>query len=205
MSLSTGKNYYAKNYTYQHIQGIMLVNLNHLAFKANLSHSSYRLLAVLICQWKMTQNFASVSINELCKLACMSKSTLIRTLTIISNTGFIVILKENGKENKYFLSKQFFNGITLTSVNKELQPGISCKTPHDVKQNRLKQSRSFLYPQNYHDDTNINNFLRRKNQTALVEKNIVFIKAKYQIMPIQNNYPCDCYHRLFVMKRTDFL
>ena len=69
-----------KNYSYQHIQGVMLVKLNKLAYELELSHIEYRIMATLIGLWNINTGMAFPSISELAKQCCISQRTAIRNL-----------------------------------------------------------------------------------------------------------------------------
>ena len=121
-----------KSYSYQHIHGVMLVNLNKLALKFNLSHSDYRLMGLLIGLWNKEQGKAFPTTDYIAKTCKMSKSTVNRSLNNLVNCGLLIIVRSKGKRNNYYISKlllDFQNSTTSCTA---------CDTAHDIKQNRIK-------------------------------------------------------------------
>lgn len=125
-----------KKYTYQHIQGVMLVNLNKIAFETNLSHSAYRVAGFLISNYNLNSGTAYPSIEIIAKACCMSKSTVIKNIEALVAVGLIIAVKESGKLARYSFTKNLLAGLTGTSC--KTTASTACKTIHDMKQNKTK-------------------------------------------------------------------
>lgn len=142
MSTITGKFCCGKKFTYQHIQGVMLVNLNKLAFKLTLSHQEYRVIATLISFWNIKTASANPSLELIATYCQMSKKTALNYLNKLSNSGLISISKTPGQNNNYNFSELIYghNAKPLTS-----EP---CKTSLVLKHNKLNKitsSQSWQY------------------------------------------------------------
>lgn len=123
-------------FSYQHLQGVMLVNLNKLAAELNLSHREYRLLGTLIGLWNINIQKSFPTIDYLAKTCCMSKSTITTLLKNLTVKGLLVIDKTNSGKNYYSFSNKFLNNSTRTSC--KTSTSTSCKTPHDIKPIKTK-------------------------------------------------------------------
>lgn len=136
MSIIAGLVGVEKNYSYQHLQGVMLVNLNRQAFKLNLSHSAYRVMANLISFWNINTCSAFPSIEMLAKQCGISKRTVIRQLNTLKELGLILIINNPGQHNKYFFTKKLTGDI--------LKPSTSdiCRTVHNINKYKNKQKKS---------------------------------------------------------------
>lgn len=134
----TGLNGCKNNYSYQHIQGVMLVNLNKLAFELCLSHKTYRLLGLLISHWNITTQNAFPAIDYLARASCMSKTTIINSLDSLTNKGLLVIFKKKGGQNHYYFSQCFFQGLRKPFEKIKPETRTTCKTKHDNKQIKKK-------------------------------------------------------------------
>lgn len=98
-----------EKYSYQHLQGVMLVNLNRIAYEQNLCHTEYRLMCVLISFWSKKQGNAFPTVRVLAKYCSMSNSTIIKTLRKLSNKSFILINKFGiGGKQSYCLNISLF-------------------------------------------------------------------------------------------------
>lgn len=134
MTISAGQQLVClNNYSYQHLQGIMLVNLNKLAAENKLTHSEFRIMAMLIGFWNKSKARAFPSTRMLAKYCCMSNSTIINGLKSLTNKGFIVIIKDssNKRQNYYINPQKFLNSESSTSVTQ-------CSSTHDMKQKEIK-------------------------------------------------------------------
>lgn len=102
------------NYSYQHLQGEMLVNFNRLASDLRLSHAEYRLMCVLIGFWNKNSKRAFPTIKMLSEISRMSNSTIIKGLNNLVKAGLIIIIKDNKfKRNNYYLNtKKLLNDKT---------------------------------------------------------------------------------------------
>ncbi|MGD9581781.1 MAG: helix-turn-helix domain-containing protein [Vampirovibrionia bacterium] len=148
------------NYTYQHIQGIMLLNLNKLASKIKLSHSEYRVICTLIGLYNKNTNKAFPTIEYLASTCCMGKSTIIKCLNSLVENNLLIVVKTPGKRNNYYFS----NNILIAQSTPHVEPErrTSCKTVHDYKPiNNITNKNQSLFNQN--DDvtlktTDINEF-----------------------------------------------
>lgn len=127
------------NYSYQHLQGIMLVNLNRLAAENKLTHSEFRIMAVLIGFWNKTRGRAFPNTRMLAKTCCMSNSTIIKGLKALTTRGFVIILKDSAnKRQNYFINLQkFLNTDSSTSVT-------PLRSTHDMEQKEIKQKNKII-------------------------------------------------------------
>ncbi|MEW5819254.1 MAG: helix-turn-helix domain-containing protein [Cyanobacteriota bacterium] len=121
-------NNFLQSFTYQHIQGVMLLNLNLLSSKLPLSHQEYRLMGILIGLWNKNFLFAFPTTDYLAKYCKMSKSTINYCLLSLKNKGLLVVLKTKGKRNRYGFTNCLFEGLNKTHK----KPGLSfsCSTGH---------------------------------------------------------------------------
>jgi hypothetical protein len=92
------------SYSYQHIQGEMLVALNKISMELCLTNAEYRVLANLISLWNMKKGFAYPTLELLLKQCAMGKQTLLKTLKKLKALNLIFVVKERGKSNRYYLS-----------------------------------------------------------------------------------------------------
>ena len=123
-------------YSYQHLHGMMLVNFNKMAFALNLNHTEYRVMGVLIGLWNKEQGKAFPTIEYLSKLCKMSKTTIIKSLEALVNYGLLIVLKQKGKRNNYYLSDRLLNDSG--STNRKPEHSTPWKTNHDNKQKKNK-------------------------------------------------------------------
>ncbi|MEW5819723.1 MAG: helix-turn-helix domain-containing protein [Cyanobacteriota bacterium] len=137
-----------KHYSYQHIQGVMLVTLNRLALDLNLSHFEYRLVATLISFWNKKQGVAFPSTRLLAEHCKMSNTTVSKGLKKLSQLGLIKIFKhpQNNRHNYYL-------NLDLLFPQKETTPATPCKTTHDIKLMQTKTDKektscrvNYLFP-----------------------------------------------------------
>ncbi|MEW5821206.1 MAG: helix-turn-helix domain-containing protein [Cyanobacteriota bacterium] len=121
--------------SYQHIHGIMLFNLNKIAFERNLSNYEYRLLGVLITYWNKKQEKAFPTFDLLAKTCKMSKSTVVKTLDFLADKKLLVITKQKGSRNNYFFSSILFLN---PGTHCKTKPSTSCKTSNINRTNELE-------------------------------------------------------------------
>ncbi|MGD9581899.1 MAG: helix-turn-helix domain-containing protein, partial [Vampirovibrionia bacterium] len=100
-----------KSFTYQHLHGIMLYNLNIIACELKLTHTEYRLMGILIGYWNKQQGKSFPTIKILAKQSCMSNSTVLKSLKHLTELGLILIAKDgkNGRQNYYLNQHKFLN------------------------------------------------------------------------------------------------
>lgn len=125
-----------KHHSYQHLHGVMLVNLNKMASEIRLSHTEYRIMGILIGLWNKNTNRSFPSINYLSELCRMSKSTIIKTLKQLEIKELIIINKKQGKRNNYYLSDHIMTLKPGTHAKPETV--TSCETTHVYKQIKIK-------------------------------------------------------------------
>jgi predicted transcriptional regulator len=135
------------NFTYQHIHGIMLVNLNKLASELRLSHAEYRVMGLLIGYWNKKETKAFPTVKTMAKQATMSNSTILKSLNSLSQKGLILIVKDgkNGRQSYYLNEKKFLCDQSNTSVTTKKPHSItpcsnSINRTNRYKQNRIKPS-----------------------------------------------------------------
>lgn len=164
-----------KNYTYQHLHGVMLVNLNKIAYKLNLTHSEYRLAAVLITFWNKKQSKSFPSIDLLASHAQMGKQTVIKNITKLVSQGIITVVKGQNGRNNYLFSNCFFEN----SYNDlKPHPGITCKTSHKSKPNRFNKNKSF----NQKNDAKISpNNSEINILSKSITKKVTDVRTKFKI------------------------
>jgi len=165
--------------SYQHLHGVMLVNLNKLSFDLKLTHSEYRLMGVLIGYWNKQQGKAFPNTRTLAKQCRMSNSTVLNALNKLCGLGLILILKDgkNSRQNYHINPQKFLNSESNTHAT-------PCSSTHDNKQIKNKtniklSSCSITTKQNDDDDFN-NNFIEYKCVSSKLEK-WAFTGAKFAI------------------------
>lgn len=124
-------------YSYQHLHGLMLVNLNKLSFELNLSHQEYRVMGVLIGLWNQKYQKAFPTIDYLAENCCMGKQTIIKILKRLSDLNFLIIDKYKNFRNNYYFS----NLILPKDLCNRSEPvnSIACSTAHDIKPIKKKK------------------------------------------------------------------
>lgn len=123
-------------YSYQHIQGMMLLNLNKMVSKIKLTHSEYRVMCTLIGLYNKSHNKAFPTIEYLAKACLMGKTTVGRCLSKLVEYNLLIIVKTPGKRNNYYFSNLIFDSISTPHV--KLPSRTACKTTHDNKQIKIK-------------------------------------------------------------------
>lgn len=106
-----------KNYTYQHLQGVLLLRLNSIASGLKLTHTEYRLMGILIGLYNKKQQKAFPSLNYMVEVASMSRSTIIRTLKSLTDKNLLIVVKTPGKKNSYHFSRQMLNETTTSATH----------------------------------------------------------------------------------------
>ncbi|MEW5821950.1 MAG: helix-turn-helix domain-containing protein, partial [Cyanobacteriota bacterium] len=99
-----------KSYSYQHIQGVLLKNLNIIAYKIGLSNRNYRIMAILISYWNMNVGMAYPSMDIIAKNAKVSKFTVLQSIKQLSSLNLLIINKMGLRKNCYQFSEYMFNG-----------------------------------------------------------------------------------------------
>lgn len=148
--------------TYQHLHGIMLVNLNKLAYELKLSHSEYHLMGVLIGYWNKQQGKSYPTVKLLAQYARMSNSTVLTCLKRLTNLGLIMIVKDTktNRQTYYVNQQKFLNVNDNSSVTHEvLQDNTPCSNAHE-QTNRIKHIRNKTFikhscSKNFNDDESI--------------------------------------------------
>ncbi|MEW5820960.1 MAG: helix-turn-helix domain-containing protein [Cyanobacteriota bacterium] len=120
MCLSAGEFCFEKNYSYQHIQGVLLVNLNIVACKLALTNAEYRIMATIISKWNVNQTCAYPALDYLANVCKMSKSTITRSINTLSSLGLLKVFKGLRKQNLYFISKKLFSGLKISTNQKKV-------------------------------------------------------------------------------------
>ena len=94
------------DYTYQHIQGCLLLGLNKISSNLKLSHSEYRIMATLIGYYNKCYDKAFPTTRQLVKDCCISNTTLSKGLNKLKTLGLIVVIKDSQyKRQQYFINK----------------------------------------------------------------------------------------------------
>lgn len=132
-----------RSYTYQHLHGVMLHHLNHLAYELKLSHTEYHLMGVLIGYWNKQQGKSFPTVKLLSKQSRMSNSTVIKSLKRLTDCGLVLILKDgkNGRQNYYINQQKFLNTKSnekvTTTVTQKVTP-CSNAYIYNKQKNNLK-------------------------------------------------------------------
>lgn len=140
-----------KSYSYQHLHGLMLVELNKLSQEINLTHTQYRLMGVLIGLWNKELNKAFPTIDYLAKSCRMSKSTILKSITTLKEKNLILVVKQTkNKRNNYFLNTNLF--LKKISTIRKPSNSTPCETTHDIKLIKIKTNKKRSLKNN--DDIN---------------------------------------------------
>lgn len=121
-----------KKYSYQHLQGMMLLNLNKVASKIKLSHSEYRVICTLIGLYNKNYNKAFPTIEYLAKVCIMGKTTIIKSLNRLVEVNLLIVVKTPGKRNNYYFSNLILKDTG--TPHEEPNHRTPCRTTHDNKQ-----------------------------------------------------------------------
>ncbi len=206
-----------KNYSYQHIQGVMLLNLNKLACEINLSHSEYRLTATLIGLWNKQKGMAFPTIEYLAKHCRMGKATVIKNLNRLVELHLLIVVKSNNKRNNYYFSKLILN----TGDSSQVKPPHSstCETTHDHELIKNKTDKNITLSIKYDDKSfktsNISEYkqvLEILNswgyvgaQKLIKQKGIEEIKKLINIVELKNPDKPGAYLRSLINVPGDFI
>ncbi|MEW5820863.1 MAG: helix-turn-helix domain-containing protein [Cyanobacteriota bacterium] len=157
MCKSWGINGSGKSFSYQHLHGVMLNNLNKLAPELDLSHTDYRLMGILIGLWNKEKGKAFPTIDYLAKLCHMSKGTIIKTLKRLVEKNLLIVVKTKGKRNNYYFSNLLLD--IEDSYVKKPKVSSSWETRHDGEQikklTKKKTSKQSNKKQLNQDDVNL--------------------------------------------------
>ena len=121
----------------------MLVNLNRVASELKLSHQEYRLMGILIGLWNMAYNKAFPTVQYLAESCNMSKSTVLKNLDKLIDKHLLIVVKEKGRRNNYYITKNLFQKIAGTETILE---STSWETTHD------KHTKKKTDKKNHYDD-----------------------------------------------------
>jgi DNA-binding transcriptional regulator GbsR (MarR family) len=121
-------------YTYQHIQGTLLLKLNLIASKLNLSHTEYHLMGILIGLYNKKQQKAFPSLKYLSNISNMSRSTVIRTIKKLIEHNLLIVVKTAGKRNTYHFSRIL---LSETNTTYDTSSSIIDDTSHDHEQTEI--------------------------------------------------------------------
>lgn len=140
-----------KKYSYQHIQGMMLLSFNKIASTLKLTHSEYRVMCTLIGLYNKEYNKAFPTIDYLAKHCTMGKVTVIKGLNRLVELNLLVVAKTPGKRNNYYFSKLLLNKASSSPV--EPQRSSVCKTTY--KQIKIETNKNQSSSNNKNDDESI--------------------------------------------------
>lgn len=138
-----------RSYTYQHLHGVMLFNLNHLAYELKLSHCEYHLMGVLIGYWNKQHGKSFPTVKLLSKQARMSNSTVLKSLKRLTDCGLVLIIKDgkNGRQNYYINQQKFLNTKSNETITTTVtQNVIPCSNAYiyNKQNNNLKKKPSLI-------------------------------------------------------------
>ncbi|MEW5818568.1 MAG: helix-turn-helix domain-containing protein [Cyanobacteriota bacterium] len=125
------------DFSYQHLHGVMLGNLNYIAREFDLSHAEYHILGVLIGFWNKKLEKSYPTTIMLAKYACMSHTTVKKCLLNLSDKGLLEILRPlKTKRYQYILNLNMFLNFQqkLSKLPFKHSFGFSCSKKHDKKQ-----------------------------------------------------------------------
>lgn len=183
-SFNNGKDHYSefensvtkKNSSYQHVQGVMLLQLNKLASKLKLSHTDYRVMGTLIGLYNKSCGRAFPTIDQLANYCCMGKSTILKSLNDLVKLNLLVVVKTPGKRNNYYFSNLILSGISTPHV--ELPDSTPCKTAHDKEHIKNKTDREQTLSNKTHDDVSKAQLIKENGQLLTKLKSWGVIDAK---------------------------
>ena len=176
-----------KKYSYQHLHGEMLFNLNRLAAELKISHSEYRIMATLIAYWNKDKSRAYPTIRDLAKICCMGNSTILKGLDKLKQLNLIFIVKdpEYKRQNYYINQQKFLPALSNTYVT-------SCKNTHDKKRkeqkyinnkNNLKTQYQMVRGENLYkpDFRNPDKILSKEDRNKILKANAPELFHKIQL------------------------
>lgn len=187
-----------KKYSYQHIQGTMLVNFNKVAYELNLSHSEFRLMVTLIGLWNKNKGMAFPTIDYLAKYSRMGKATIIKNLTHLVKLNLLIVVKSKKKRNNYYFSNLLFD--TKNSSPVKLPNSSPCKTIHEQEQIKIKTDKNKTLSKKQNDNdfktpnisdyrellNKLNNWGYSGAKKLLKQKSIEEIKKLIELVENQN-------------------
>lgn len=161
MAVNAGVFCIEKNYSYQHLQGIMLGNLNRLSSQVRLSHSDYRVMGTLIGLYNKCHAMAFPTIDQLTKYCCMGRTTILKSLNNLVSLNLLIIVKTPGKRNNYYFS----NLILSDPGSPHVKPSssLTCENTHDkqIKKETNKDKPSL------ENNNNCKNLSNQKNDDVI--------------------------------------
>jgi len=128
------------NYSYQHLQGVMLKNLNKIAYKENLTHSEYRVMGILIGYWNKKQEKAFPSKRMLATDCRMSNITIKKALETLTKQNLITILKETKTARQYYYINQ--QKLLQSTSNRFVTPCCTAHVNKLIKNKTYKEHKS---------------------------------------------------------------
>lgn len=199
MSCITSLSCVEKKYSYQHLQGMMLLNLNKLASNIRLSHSEYRVICTLIGLYNKNHNKAFPTIEYLAKACIMGKTTIIRCLNRLVDANLLIVVKTPAKRNNYYFSNLILNSSSTPHVRPN--HSTTCKTTHDNKQIKTKTNINKTLSIKLNDDNlktfNLNDYqqiIKKLNSwnysgANILIKKIGLNKIKELLLIVENKNP----------------
>lgn len=170
MSSNAGLVCVEKNYSFQHIQGTMLLQLNKLASQVRLSHSDYRVMGTLIGLYNKQHGMAFPTIDQLAKYCCMGRTTILKSLNNLVSLNLLIVVKTSGKRNNYYFSTL----ILPVSGSPHVNPG-SVPTCENTHNKQIKKR------------TNIDKSLSKNNTHLLNQRNNDVIEVNTPNLTMNNN------------------
>jgi DNA-binding MarR family transcriptional regulator len=110
-----------KSYSYQHLQGEMLLSLNKIAAELKLTHTEYRVMSTLIGYWNKDTGRAYPNIRQLSKVCFMSQTTILRAIKKLTSLSLIFVVKHQSGRQNYFINQKIF----LPESNIDVTPPIT--------------------------------------------------------------------------------
>jgi DNA-binding transcriptional regulator GbsR (MarR family) len=137
------------SYSYQHIQGEMLLHLNKIASTLKLTHTEYRVMATIIGFFNKETGRAYPSIRQLAKTCRMSHSTIINAIKKLTSLNLIYTIKHQSGRQNYFINQQKFLVFeSNTDVTHEITPPVTpCDNAMKTKRketDKKKKTESFF-------------------------------------------------------------
>jgi hypothetical protein len=141
-----------EKHSYQHVQGIMLLNLNRLSSELHLTHQEYRLMGVLIGLWNKKYGMAFPSIAYLTKLCRMGRTTILKALDNLTFKNLLIVVKTKGKRNSYYFSNILFKTDNCSSMKTTTVPDVR-NSFHEHNRDRTIKNQALKIKNN--DDINL--------------------------------------------------
>lgn len=162
------------SFSYQHLQGVMLLNLNKISSQMRLTHSEYRVMAVIIGLWNKKENKAFPTIDYLSNICCMGKATILKNLNKLVMLNLLVVVKTKGKRNNYYLGKKIFDSMSTSHV--EPKSSFTCRTTNKHNRYNNKEKTMSFSNNNYTENIKINEMLSHKYWKHLPSGKIIQVK-----------------------------